>query len=142
MHRKAVEIITARGHPNISATHYSTFEITRESRLTESGDCIVAVCADKALSDLDQDFKNILRSAGAKLTLQLKAENEDVVSAFGSPRLMFSDSSDIVVRKGDYVCNRTLAVGANKAACNLSRSLVERLRSSKQRVTIVLTAEV
>jgi len=43
------------------------------------------------------------------------------------------------VRKSSYVCSRTLAVKANKAAKDLSRRLVEELRNPRQKVQISLT---
>ena len=45
----------------------------------------------------------------------------------------------MVIRKSDYVCERTLAVGADKAANDLSRALVEKLKNPKQEVRISLT---
>ncbi|MCK4425081.1 DUF371 domain-containing protein, partial [Candidatus Bathyarchaeota archaeon] len=35
------ETIFAYGHENIQATHRSTFEITKDARLSEKGDCVV-----------------------------------------------------------------------------------------------------
>lgn len=64
----------------------------------------------------------------------------DVVTARGDGRLTLSHPSDIVVRRSDYVCDRTLAVGADKAAVDLSRDLVDELRRHGQRVTIRLAA--
>jgi hypothetical protein len=45
------------------------------------------------------------------------------------------------VRKSDYICGRTLAIRADKAAKDLSRKLVEELRNPSQRVRITLTVE-
>ena len=46
----------------------------------------------------------------------------------------------MVIRKSSYICNRTLAIKADKAAADLSRSLVEKLRKPKQNVEIKLIA--
>jgi len=64
------------------------------------------------------------------------------VKAFGSSRLILSHPTDIVVRKSDFICHRTLAVKADKAACDLSRALVEKLKNPEQVVKITLTVEV
>ncbi len=48
--------------------------------------------------------------------------------AWGHPSLTFKDPSDMVVRKSSFVCDRTLAVGADKAAVDLGRELVDELR--------------
>jgi hypothetical protein len=46
----------------------------------------------------------------------------------------------MVVRKSDYVCNRTLAVHADKAAQDLPKALVEKLKNPQQKVKITLIA--
>ena len=73
----------------------------------------------------------------------IEADNvKEVVSAFGSPKLILSHPTDMVVRKSSYVCDRTLAVKADKAAWDLSRKLVEKLRNPEQKVKITLTVKV
>lgn len=137
------ELIIAHGHKNVKATHKSTFEITKDEELSDRGDCIIAVSADKGLFDLKPEFKELLRIENARLTIVIDAGGvAEIVKAFGSPRLSLSHPTDIVVRKSDYICHRTLAVKADKAACDLSRVLVERLKNPKQVVKITLTVEV
>ena len=139
---EVTEIILARGHENIQALHKTTFEITKEKQVSAKGDCIIAVSADKALSDLSLRFKKTLCRERAKLTVLIEAGGEaDIVKAYGSPRLILDHPTDIVVRKSSYICNRTLAIQADKAACDLSRKLVERLRDPKRKVKITLTVE-
>ena len=137
------EVIFARGHENVLATHKTTFEITKEALLSEKGDCIIAVSADKALADLSFKFKDWLKRENAKISILIEADNlKETVSAFGSPKLILSHPTDMVVRKSSYVCDRTLAVKADKAACDLSRKLVEKLRNPRQKVKITLTVKV
>ena len=137
------EVIFARGHENVLATHKTTFEITKEALLSEKGDCIIAVSADKALADLSFKFKDWLKRENAKVSILIEADNlKEVVSAFGSPKLILSHPTDMVVRKSSYVCDRTLAVKADKAAWDLSRKLVEKLRNPRQKVKITLTVKV
>ncbi len=140
---KITEFILAYGHENIQATHKLTLEITKEAQLSERGDCIIAVSADKAVADLSPKFKENLHRENAKMTMLIEAgEVVEVVNAFGSPRLILTHPTDMVVRKSSYVCSRTLAIRADKAACDLSRKLVEKLRNPKQKVTITLTVKV
>jgi hypothetical protein len=137
------EIIFAHGHRNIQATHKSTLEITKENQLSKKGDCIIAVSADKTIADLNPKFKGSLRNENAKMTMLIEAGGiVEVVNASGSRRLILAHPTDIVVRKNGYVCSRTLAINADKAAWDLSRKLVERLRNPKQKVKITLTVEV
>lgn len=138
-----IEIIFAHGHRNIQATHKSTLEITKENQLSKKGDCIIAVSADKDITDLNPKFKGSLRNENAKMTMLIEAGGiVEVVNAFGSRRLILAHPTDIVVRKSSYVCSRTLAIKADKAAWDLSRKLVERLRDPKQKVRITLTVEI
>ena len=137
------EVIFARGHENVLAAHKTTFEITKEALLSEKGDCIIAVSADKALADLSFKFKDWLKRENAKISILIEADNlKEAVNAFGSPKLILSHPTDMVVRKSSYVCDRTLAVKADKAACDLSRKLVEKLRNPEQKVKITLTVKV
>jgi hypothetical protein len=138
-----VEIILAYGHKNIKATHRSTLEITKERRLSRAGDCIVAVSADKSVADLSREFKEKLRKENAETTILIEAgEAADVINALGTSKLVLTHSTDIVARKSKYVCSRTLAIQADKAACDLSRKLVEKLKNPEQRVRITLTVRV
>ncbi|MCK4482863.1 DUF371 domain-containing protein [Candidatus Bathyarchaeota archaeon] len=137
------EIIFAYGHENIQATHKSTLEITKENQLSKKGDCIIAVSADKTTADLSPEFKDKLQKENSKITMLIKAgEIVETVNAFGSPRLILTHPKDMVVRKSSYVCSRTLATRADKAAWDLSRKLVEKLRNPKQKVKITLTVKV
>jgi len=137
---KITEVIHARGHENIRATHKTTFEITREKALTERGDCVVAVDAMKGAVGLRSGFKEAAKKEGAQVTITIEAgELKEVVNAKGSPRLLFLHPTDLVVRKSDYVCGRTIAIGADKAAIDISRKIIEKLRDPYQRVRITLT---
>ena len=111
------EVISARGHENILATHNTTLEFTKDKHLTKKGDCIVAVAADKALTDLSAEFKGNLCKTHAHLTVLIEAGGiSEQVEAQGSSNLVLLHSTDMVIRKSDFVGNRTLAVHADKAA--------------------------
>jgi len=141
MNMKPVTIaIFAHGHENVQATHKTTFEITKEPTLTKRGDCIIAVGATKGATDLPLEFKEATRKKGAQIMITIEAgELKEVVRARGSPRLLFTHPTDLVVRKGDYVCGRTLAIRADKAAKDLSRKFVEKIQNSSQiRITLAV----
>jgi hypothetical protein len=131
--------VFANGHENIEATHLTTLEITKEANLSRRGDCIIAVAADKSLADLSEEFKESLRKPGAKLTLTIEANGITAqINAYGSPKLILTHPSDMVVRKSSYIDDRTLAINADKAAADLPRKLVEKLRNPKQKARIIL----
>ena len=137
------EVISAQGHENILATHKTTLEFTKDTHLSKKGNCIIAVAADKTLADLSAKFKENLLKPHAKLTVLIEAGGiTEQVEAQGSPKLILTHPTDAVIRKSDYVCNRTLAVHADKAAKDLARDLVEKLKNPKQKVTITLVVHV
>ena len=137
------EAIVGYGHKNIQATHKTTFEFTKDTHLSKKGDCIVAVAADKALADLSAEFKEKLLKPHAKLVILIEAGGIiEQVNAHGSPRLILTHPTDMVVRKSDYVCSRTLAVHADKAAQDLPKALVEKLKNPQQKVKITLIVRV
>ena len=142
MTMKEIEVINAFGHRNIQSTHKTTLEITREENLTKRGDCIVAVKATKGAADLNPRFKDVARSDVARITIIIKAgEVSEAIRAWGSGKLTFTHPHDLVVRKSSYVCGRTLAIKADKAAADLDRRLVERLKDPRQMVEITIVAE-
>lgn len=139
---KIVEVINAFGHENILSTHKTTFEITKETHLTKRGNCIIAVKATIGATDLSKEFKRAARKENAKMTITIEADAvKEVIKAQGSPHLLFTHPTDLVIRKSDYVCRRTLAVKADKASCDFSRQLIEKLRDSSQRVRITLIVD-
>ncbi len=137
------EIVIAYGHNLVQATHRTTLEVTKDSYLTKKGDCIIAVKADKSLVDMSHDFKEAARTLNAKITVTIEVEEvKETITANGDVGLLFNHPTDMVVRKSSYVCSRTLAVKADKAANDLSRKLVEKLRNPDQKVRITFTVNV
>jgi len=143
MTRKVVEVVHAFGHPNIQATHPTTIMFTKERMVTQRGDCIVAVDANKAVADLSPEFKRALKQPNAKLTIELEVDGQvGKITAYGSPDLTLSHPNDLVIRKSDFPSDRTLAVRADKSSGEMSRAVVETLKNPKQQVTMTLTVEV
>ncbi|MDI6807002.1 MAG: DUF371 domain-containing protein [Candidatus Aenigmarchaeota archaeon] len=132
------EVITGRGHENIIAKHKTTFEITKDKEIRKDADCIICVDANKACASLSNDLKNALKS-GKEIRITIEAgETKDEVVAYGSPALKLTNKNDMVVRKGSFIDSRTLAILADKAACDLKRELVEKLKNPEIEVKITL----
>ena len=137
--KQVKENIVAFGHSNIQAVHPSTLMFTKERHLTRAGDCIVGVAADKAAADLSKTFKDALRKSNAKLTVIINADGlTEQINASGSPKLILSHPTDIVIRKSVYISDRTLAINADKSSNDLPRELAEKLKNPKQKITISL----
>ncbi|MCL5788322.1 MAG: DUF371 domain-containing protein [Candidatus Marsarchaeota archaeon] len=128
------------GHPNIRATHTSTVEFTTQRHLTSKGDCIVVVAADIGAAGLPQPLKNSLRNPGSTAVFELTCEGErDTLTARGHSLLTLDDPVSMVVRKSRYTSPRTVAVDSDKAARDLSRTLVRKLASGAEatvRITV------
>jgi len=134
------EQILAFGHMNVFASHPTTLMITKDKELTKQGDCVIAVGADKAVADLSPEFKQKLQEPTVKLTVEIEVDGLiEQVTAYGSPKLDFSNKVDMVVRKSDFTSDRTLAIKADKAAIDLPQGFVEKLKNPNQQVKITLT---
>lgn len=124
------ERITFLGHRNIRCLHNKTIEITKAVTLSTKGDCIAGVSASKACNDLDRDFKAKLCESGRKVNLEITVNGMSfVMQGLTDRRLKLSDKHDIVIRKSDYVCPRTLCVLCNKASSDMPRDLVSKLQN-------------
>jgi len=130
------------GHENIRSNHQKTIEITKESNLTPQGDCIVGVNATSSCADLPQELKDKLRISDSKVTFSINVgEHEFVLKGKGHPNLILTDSEDIVIRKSDFICPRTLAVNCDKASDLLPREMVSLLQDPKTKGTFTITVD-
>ncbi|MDA4126358.1 MAG: DUF371 domain-containing protein [Thaumarchaeota archaeon] len=127
-----VESVTFRGHPLVRSLHPTTIEVTTEEFLTEKGDCIVGVGAAKGCAGLDERIKEILRRRESMVTLRLVVGALSfAVTASGDPRLQLSHEHDMVIRRSDFISDRTLAIRADAAAKDIPRKMVNLLRNPK-----------
>lgn len=126
------EEITFQGHKNIVSLHARTIEITKDSYLTENGDCIVGVSANKACNDLNTALKARLRTKGTIVKITIVVEPyEFELSGYGNNRLDITHEHDIVLRKSNYVDSRTLVVSCDKSALDIPRNMVSSLTNSQ-----------
>lgn len=131
----------ARGSPKIMAAHRTTLEITTEEIRSRRGDCIVATCAEVGLSSLPDELKSRMRTDGNPIVLKMEAAGEaEVVKGEGDSRLTLSSDCEMVARKGDYVCGRTMMVRADKAAADLRRGFVSLLKDPNMRIKITISS--
>ena len=139
---KVVEYLEGFGHENIRATNRTTFEFTKENHLTPRGDCIITVNTSKGARDLSPEFKSLAQSSSVEIKMRIRVGAlEFLVVGAGDPGLEFTHSKDLVGRKSNYLCGRTLMIGSDKAACDFPREFVNALRNPEQRAEITLTAE-
>ncbi len=110
---------TAKGHENVLSHHRNTVEFTHENYLTKRGDCILGINADYSLDKIKKDWK--------KITIHMKiGDVEDTITAEYNPE--FSNPHEMVIRKTDFKDKRTFAIKADKAAKDIKRELVEKMK--------------
>ena len=120
------------GHENIRSLHKNTIEITKESNLTTSGDCIIGVNAKHGCNAIPKKIKEKLRNPNSKVVFSIIVNDYTFkIIGTGHKDLICSDPNDIVLRKSNYVCPRTLAVNCNKASDSIPRKLIQMLQDPK-----------
>ena len=132
------ETISAKGHRNVTAKHKTTFQITKDKEISKRADCVIGVSADRALADFKEVTKAALRKEGSKVRLLMYAgDTREVVTGFGGTALKYTDNHDMVVRKSGFISGRTLMIRADKAAVDLDRRMIEKLKKSES-ITIIV----
>ena len=122
------EVVRARGHENVSARHASTLELTSDDYLTPAGDCILAVKADRTPADFDPEFVAACRDTDATISLTLDTGDQtETITGRGHSDLAFENARSLVCRTSEYVDDRTVMVGADRAAADLDRAFVAAL---------------
>ena len=140
---RIIERLEARGHRNIVAENKVTFEITKETHLSKKGDCIVGIRASKGACELSEKFKRFAKRENARITVIFKVgNNREVAIGRGSSQLTFNHPTDLVARKSSYTCGRTLMIKTDKAAVDISRHLIEKLKDEKQKMEIILIVDI
>jgi hypothetical protein len=116
--------------------------VTKDREVGPMGDCIIAVGADKAGPNLPYELKQAIR-AGRELVITLGVEGmAEKVHAFGHPSLALNHPADLVIRKSRFICGRTLAIGADKAAADLRRKFVAALRNPATKLELKIEVSV
>lgn len=134
------EVVHARGHEHVSATHESTFEFTSDDFLTPAGDCILGIEADTVPAAFDPEFVAACRDSDATITATIEAgDHVDTVTGRGHPDLTFENDRSMVGRTSDYVDDRTIMIEADKSASDLDRRLIGALSDGSE---LTVTIEV
>lgn len=130
----------AKGHHNVTSRHRSTFEVTQDDDIGLAADCIVGVSSKASLNDIPSGIKDAIRDENTQIQIILETENAtDKITGFGHPGLTLDHPTDMVCRKSNYTCSRTLMINADKASVDLNPDLIDDLRSGKTlTVTIMI----
>ncbi|HSA75404.1 MAG TPA: DUF371 domain-containing protein [Candidatus Nitrosocosmicus sp.] len=130
------------GHKNILSLHPRTLEITRDHHLTLNGDCIIGVKANKACCDIRADIKQKLRTNNAYIEFELIVEPYAIsIRGLGNSQLSLDHKHDIVMRKSNYICGRTICLNSSLAAVDIPRQMVDLLRDPEKKASIRIMAD-
>ncbi len=130
----------AKGHHNVTSKHKTTFEVTQDAEIGLVADCIVGVSSNVSLNDLPLQMREAIQDENTEIKVVLETENvKDVITGYGHPALTLDHPTDMVCRKSDYTCSRTLMIHADKAAVDLDSDLIAELAAAKTlKVTIIV----
>jgi hypothetical protein len=138
---KAQEFVRCRGHPLVLGTHPTTFEVTCEDHLTENGNCIIGIAADKGCAGLSAEFKRVLARDDAILSTRLECGGVVAdITSHGSARMTLDHPTDMVWRRSTFVCGRTIGTHSDLVAATLPEALIRNLALGKEMlVTLMAT---
>ncbi|MBW2979832.1 DUF371 domain-containing protein [Candidatus Woesearchaeota archaeon] len=124
---------SAYGHPNITAKHKTTLEFTKDKEVTKRGDCIIGTRAD---FDLESIKKFIRNKEKIKIIVKVGALSEEISAEINKD---FNDNKEIVIRRSDFACGRTLGIKADKACIDLNKELIEIMKNPNQKLQVFLS---
>jgi len=128
---------TCYGHKNITSRHKTTLEFTKDKEILE-GDCIVGIKADFSLLQLKKFIKTLNNNKITIIIETTKKNNKLIEKVNAEINPSFNSDKDIVIRKSDFIDERTFAIKADKAACDLNKDLIRNIANNKQRISILL----
>jgi len=95
------------------------------------------VKADKACSDIQADIKQKLRTNNAYIEFELIVEPYAIsIWGLGNSQLRLDHKYDIVMRKSNYICGRTICLKSSSAAIDIPRKIVDLLRDPEKKASI------
>ena len=133
-------IFHAKGHENMTSTHKTTFEVTKDKEIGITADCIVGVQSESVLEDISPEIRQAIQNENTRIRIILKTENtEDIITGYGHPNLTLDHPTDMVCRKSNFTCSRTLMIKSDKSAIDLKKELIQDLKEGKDlKVTITV----
>ena len=130
------------GHKNIRSLHPKTIEITKDSHLTPRGDCIIGVNATCGCKDIPSRLKKKLKDPNSTIKFSIDVNDYSFkFSGKGHKNLLLTHSADIVIRKSNFVCPRTLAVNCNKASDSIPRKIIQLLQDPKAKGVLTIDVQ-
>ena len=122
--------ISFHGHKNVRSLHPKSIEITTDSDLTVNGDCIVGVGASCGCLGIPDKMKTLLQDPQSEVTCTiLVGKHSYKITGRGSEKLTLKNPHDIVIRKSNFTCPRTLSIGCDTASDSIPRQMIKALQN-------------
>jgi uncharacterized protein len=136
------EEVKFNGHTNVRALHRTTIEVTKHPHLTINGDCIIGVNANKSCFDIKDNLKSKVRDPYSFLEIELIVEPYSfIIKGSGDTNLSLTHPEDIVLRKSNFICSRTLSINCNFSAVDIPREIIELLKDPLKCGVLKIKAE-
>lgn len=127
------------GHENVTARHENSLEFTKDSKLSLNGDCIIGVKADFSLEEIRRfiEYKkknNSVKNIDVKITIKI----DDFVEDFdGILNEDFNDENEIVIRKSEFLSERTLVIKSSKVASEIDKKIIHKLQHKEKFIVVI-----
>jgi uncharacterized protein len=136
------EEIAFYGHRNIQSFHTRTIEITKDPNLSLRGDCIIGVNANKSCWDISDKLKDSLKDDNSFIIIEVTVGNMSfIINGLGNSRLLLLSRHDVVIRKSNFICERTIAIRCDKASSDIPREMIMSLQDPETTGLLRITAE-
>ena len=102
----------------------------------------MGVSANSSCIDLPEELKNKLKNPETTVQFLIKVgDDEFSLKGKGHQNLTLTHKEDIVLRKSDFTCPRTLSVKCDKASDLVPREMVTKLQNPKTKGLFVITVD-
>ncbi len=130
------------GHPNVLGLHPRAIEITKDTYLTKSGDCIIGINSNKGCSDIDTKLKKLMQDDEIKIKFEFIVEGSSFeVFGRGNRNLTLENKNDIVIRTTNFVCPRTISVRCDRGSNNIPREIISYLQKKNTKGILTISVD-
>ncbi len=84
-------------------------------------------------------MKKILKNSNTVVRFSIKVNDYSIeIVGKGHNDLLLDDSNDIVLRKSEFICPRTLAISCDKSSVSIPRDMVQLLNDPNTKGTFLI----
>ncbi len=99
----------------------------------------MGVNASSGCKDIPIEMKKILKNSNTVVRFSIKVNDYSIeIVGKGHNNLLLDDPNDIVLRKSEFICPRTLAVNCDKSSVSIPRDMVQLLNDPSTKGTFLI----